>query len=311
VHAHEHERLSADRRALAGALCLIVVFMVVEVVAGLLAGSLAVLADAGHMLSDSASLGLALVAVWLAGRPATPQRSFGFRRAEILAALANGVTLVVVAIWIFVEAIGRMSDPPGVDGAWVLVVGAIGLLVNLAAAGILSRAGSASLNVRGALLHVLADLWGSVGVIVAGVVILTTGWELADPIVAMLIGVLILASAWRLLAESVSILLEATPAGLSAEEVGRAIVELPRVVEVHDLHIWTITSGFAALSAHVLVEPGADCHDLRRRIEVVLRERFDLDHTTLQVDHAHRTQTTLEIAQSQRRRENGEDGGTS
>jgi cobalt-zinc-cadmium efflux system protein len=307
VHAHEHERLSADRRALAGALVLIAAFMVVEVVAGLLADSLAVLADAGHMLSDSASLGLALVAVWLAGRPATPQRSFGYRRAEILAALANGVALVAVSIWIFVEAIGRLSDPPGVEGAWVLVVGAVGLLVNLAAAGILSRAGSGSLNVRGALLHVLADLWGSVGVIVAGIVILTTGWELADPIVAMLIGALILASAWRLLAESVSILLEATPAGLSAEEVGQAIVELPRVVEVHDLHIWTITSGFAALSAHVLVEPAADCHDLRRRIEVVLRERFDLEHTTLQVDHAHRAQTTLEIAHSPQRGEGGED----
>jgi cobalt-zinc-cadmium efflux system protein len=299
-HGHEHARLRADRRVLAVALALIATFMVVEIVAGLVSGSLALLADAGHMLSDAASLALALFAAWLAGRPATPQRSFGYRRAEILAALANGVLLVVVAIWIFVEATRRLSDPPDVVGGWVIVVGAVGLAVNLAAAGVLHRAGSHSLNVRGALLHVLADLWGSVGVIVAGVVILTTGWELADPIVAMLIGALILASAWRLLAESVSILLEATPAGLSAEEVGKAIVELPRVVEVHDLHIWTITSGFAALSAHVLVEPAADCHDLRRRIEVVLRERFDLEHTTLQVDHAHRTQTTLEISQSPR-----------
>ena len=286
MHTHEHERLSADRRALAGALALIASFMVVEIGVGLLADSLAVLADAGHMLSDSASLALALFAAWLAGRPATPQRSFGYRRAEILAALANGVLLDVVALGIFVEAARRISNPPDVKGGWVLVVGAIGLLVNLVAAGILSRAGSGSLNVRAALLHVLADLWGSVGVIVAGLVILATSWELADPLAAMLIGLLIIVSAWRLLSESVGILLEAAPAGTSAEEVGRAIVELPRVVEVHDLHIWTITSGFSALSAHVLVEPGAECHDLRRRIEVVLRERFELGHTTLQVDHA-------------------------
>jgi cobalt-zinc-cadmium efflux system protein len=260
--------------------------MVVEIVVGLLADSLAVLADAGHMLSDAASLTLALFAAWLAGRPPTPQRSFGYRRAEILAALANGVALVVVATWIFVEAVRRFSDPPTVEGGWVLVVGAIGLCVNLAAAGVLYRARSSSLNVRGALLHVLADLWGSVGVIVTGIVVLTTGWELADPLVALLIGVLILASAWRLLGESVAILLEAAPSGMAAEDVGRAIIGVPQVVEVHDLHVWTITSGFPALSAHVLVEPGADCHAIRRQIEVVLRGRFALEHTTLQVDHA-------------------------
>jgi cobalt-zinc-cadmium efflux system protein len=285
-HGHEHARLRADRHALALAFGLVASFMVVEVLAGLFAGSLAVLADAGHMLSDAASLALALFAAWLAGRPATPQRSFGYRRAEILAALANGVALVVVAIWIFVEATRRLSDPPGVEGSWVLVVGAIGLAVNLAAAAVLHRAGSHSLNVRGALLHVLADLWGSVGVIVAGIVILTTGWELADPLVALLIGVLVLASAWRLLSESVAVLLEMTPAGMAAEDVGRAILGVPSVVQVHDLHVWTITSGFPALSAHVLVEPGADCHAIRRRIEAVLRERFALEHTTLQVDHA-------------------------
>jgi cobalt-zinc-cadmium efflux system protein len=288
VHAHTHEpsRLRADRRALGIALVLIAAFMVVEVVAGLLADSLAVLADAGHMLSDAGSLTLALFAAWLASRPPTPQRSFGYRRAEILAALANGVLLVVVAIWIFVEAAQRLTDPPEVKGGWVLVVGTIGLCVNLAAAAVLHRAGSHSLNVRGALLHVLADLWGSVGVIVAGIVVLTAGWELADPLAALLIGVLILASAWRLLGESVSILLEATPGGMAAEDVGRAIVGMPRVVQVHDLHVWTITSGFPALSAHVLVEPDADCHAIRRQIEAMLHERFALEHTTLQVDHA-------------------------
>jgi cobalt-zinc-cadmium efflux system protein len=299
VHAHEHERLSADRHALSLALALIASFMVVEVVAGLFADSLAVLADAGHMLTDAGSLGLALFAAWLAARPPTPQRSFGFRRAEILAALVNGVLLVLVAVWIFVEAGMRISDPPDVKGGWVAVVGVVGLVVNVAAAAVLHRAGTESLNVRAAFLHVPADLLGSVGVIVAGVVVLTTGWELADPLVAILIGVLILAGAWRLLSESVSILLEATPAGIEADAVGRAIASVPGVVEVHDLHVWTITTGFPALSAHVLVEPGADCHALRRRVEVVLHERFELDHTTLQVDHARlRAAGTVELRRS-------------
>lgn len=285
MHSHEHHRRSTDRRALAVALSLVAAFMAVEVVAGVLAGSLAVLADAGHMLADTGALALALFASWLAGRPPTPQRSFGFRRAEILAALANGVVLVVVAVWIFVEALRRLGDPPSVDGAWVLVVGAAGLGVNLAAAGVLRGAASESLNVRGALFHVFADLLGSLGVIAAGAVVLLTGWSAADPLVALLIGLLVLLSAWRLVGEAVSILLEETPRGTSAEEVARAILSVPGVVEVHDLHIWTITSGFPALAAHVLVEPGADCHALRRRVETVLRARFDLDHTTLQVDH--------------------------
>ncbi len=286
AHAHEHERRSGDRRVLAGAFVLIAGFMGVEIVVGIVSDSLAVLADAGHMLSDAASLALALGAVWLAARPATTQRSFGYRRAEILAALANGVALVAIAIWIFVEAARRLQSPPEVLGGWVLAVGCIGLGVNLAAAWILSHKGSGSLNMRGALLHVVADALGSVGVIVAGAIIITTGWEVADPIVSIIIGVLILASSWTLLKESVSILLEATPSGIAAEDVGRAVLTVPRVVEVHDLHVWTITSGFRALSAHVLVEPEADCHAIRRQIEVVLRERFELDHTTLQVDHA-------------------------
>jgi cobalt-zinc-cadmium efflux system protein len=287
VLAHGHrERLRADRRALGYALGLVAGFMVVEVVVGVLADSLAVLADAGHMLSDSASLGLALFAAWLAGRPPTPRRSFGYQRAEILAALANGVALVVVAIWIFVEAGRRLADPPPVEGGWVVSVGAVGLAVNLAAAAILRRAGSGSLNVRGAAMHVLADLWGSAGVVVAGLVIVLTGWYGVDPVVAILIGLLVLASSWRLLRESVAILLEETPSGIDPEEVGTAIVAVPGVVEAHDLHIWTITSGFPALSAHVLCEPAADCHAVRRRIEGMLRERFALEHTTLQVDHA-------------------------
>ncbi|MER3411931.1 MAG: cation transporter [Thermoleophilia bacterium] len=302
MHHHcEQARLASDRRVLATAAALILSFLVVELVGGILAGSLALLADAGHMLSDAAALAIALFASWLAARPATPQRSFGFRRAEILAALANGVTLVAIAIWIVVEAARRLADPPQVEGLWVLGVGGAGLAVNLAAAAVLWRAGSHSLNVRGALLHVLSDLAGSVGVVAAGVLVLSFGWQLADPAIGLLIGVLVLVSSWRLLAESVTILLEAAPAGIDAEEVGRAMASLPEVVEVHDLHIWTITPGFPALSAHVLVEPRADCHAARRRLESLLVERFGLEHTTLQVDHAGERSVTVELGPSYRR----------
>jgi cobalt-zinc-cadmium efflux system protein len=285
LHSHDHVRRE-DRRALAAALVLVTAFLGVEAAAGFLADSLALLADAAHMLSDSGSLGLALFAVWIAERPATPERSFGFRRVEILAALANGVALVAVAIWIFIEAGRRLMDPAEPLGGWMLGVGVAGLAVNLAAAAILARRASDSLNVRAALRHVLADLAGSLGVIGAAAAILVTGWLYADPVVSVLIGVLVLASSWTILRESVGILLEATPRGLDAEEVGRTMAELPGVREVHDLHIWTITSGFPALSAHVLVDAGADCHGLRLQLERRLRERFGLDHTTLQVDHA-------------------------
>ena len=282
---HEHSR-AGDRRALAAALALVAAFLVVEVVAGVLADSLAVLADAGHMLSDAGSLGLALFAAWIAQRPATLERSFGFRRAEILAALANGIALVAVAIWVFVEAGMRIADPGEPLGGWMIVVGVVGLAVNVAAARILMRRESESLNVRAALRHVLADLAGSVGVVAAGVVVLATGWSYADPVAGILIGLLVLASSWTILRDSVGILLEAAPRDLDVEAVGRAMASHPGVQEVHDLHVWTITSGFPALSAHVLVDAGADCHALRAEIEQELRARFGLEHTTLQVEHA-------------------------
>jgi cobalt-zinc-cadmium efflux system protein len=285
LHSHGDVRRE-DRRALAAALVLVTAFLGVEAAAGFLADSLALLADAAHMLSDSGSLGLALFAVWIAERPSTPERSFGFRRVEILAALANGVALVAVSIWIFIEAGRRLVDPSEPLGGWMLGVGVAGLAVNLAAAAILARRGSESLNVRAALRHVVADVAGSLGVIGAAAAILVTGWLYADPVVSILIGLLVLASSWTILRDSVGILLEATPREVDAEEVGRAMVDLPGVREVHDLHIWTITSGFPALSAHVLVDPGADCHGLRLQLERRLRERFGLDHTTLQVDHA-------------------------
>ena len=282
-----HDRPAAAR-ALGAVLALTVALTIVEAVGGVLTGSLALLADAGHMVADDASLGLALLALWIARRPPTPERSFGYRRAEILAALANGVALVAIAIWIFVEAARRLLDPPDVLGGWMLAVAALGLVGNAVAFAVLARSSGGNLNLRAALRHVLADLVGSVGVIAAAVVVLLTGWLYADPIVGMLIGALILASSWSILRDSVNILLESTPSDVDAREVGRTLSTAAGVVEVHDLHIWTITSGFPALSAHVLVGRAEDCHRRRRELEALLAERFGIAHTTLQVEHAER-----------------------
>jgi cobalt-zinc-cadmium efflux system protein len=237
------------------------------------------------MISDVFSVGLALVAVTLARRPASPRRSFGFQRAEILAAFVNGLALVVVGAWVVWGAIQRLDDPPEILGGWMLAVALVGLLVNAASAAILMRSERESLNVQAALRHVLADLLGSVGVIVAALVIVTTGWELADPLVSLAIAGLIVASAWGILRDSTAILMEETPSGIDAAEVAHAIVEVPGVTSVHDLHVWRITSGFDALSAHVLVGQGEDCHALRRDVERMIAERFGITHTTLQVDH--------------------------
>ena len=286
MHGHAHHaagRLGADRRALATALALVLGFAAVEAVAGVLAGSLALLADAAHMLADGLALALALGAAWLAGRPATMARSYGWRRAEILAALANGLLLVVLAAWIGWEALGRLGDAPEVREGWVLAAGLVGLAVNVAAARVL--AGGESLNRRAAFRHVLADLLSSVGVVLSAIVVLATGWYAADAVAGLLISVLVLASSWSILRDATTVLLEATPAGIDAAAVGRAMVEVPGVVGVHDLHIWTITSGFPSLSAHVTVEQGADCHGLRRELEALLRDRYGLEHTTLQVEH--------------------------
>jgi cobalt-zinc-cadmium efflux system protein len=291
---HEHDHGGGSRRALGIVLALTATFTVVEIAGGLLTGSLALLADAGHMLSDNLSLGIALFAAWLAQRPATPNRSFGYRRAEILAALANGVTLVAVAIWIFVEAYSRFRDPPEVLGTPMLAVAALGLIVNVVGAIILYRSDSESLNVEGAMRHVFADALGSVGAIVAAVVIILTGWRYADPLISVAIGILILGSSWKLLKDSTNILLEATPHNLDASEVGRGMASAEGIVEIHDLHIWTITSGFPALSAHVLVGRQEDCHARRRELEELLSQEFDISHTTLQVDHVGDHQASLQ-----------------
>lgn len=260
-------------------------YMVAEIIGGLLTGSLALLADAAHMATDNIALGLALFAFWLAAKPPTPNRSFGYKRAEILAALFNGVTIVAVSIWIFYEASNRFQDPPEILGGWMMAVAVIGLFVNVAGMIILQRSAGENLNMQGALRHILADLLGSIGVIAAALVIVVTGYRVADPIISVFIGVLVLFSSWKLLHDSVNILLESSPPGIDAEEIGQKMAGVEGVEEVHDLHVWTVTSGFPALSAHVLVGRDEDCHQKRRDLEEMLDEEFDIDHTTLQVDH--------------------------
>ncbi len=299
---HDHGR-GADRRALAITFVLTAAFTVAEVVGGLITGSLALLADAGHMLSDALSLGVALFAVWLAGRPSSPNRSFGYKRAEILAALFNGATLVAISVWIFIEAYHRFREPPEILGGWMLVVAAVGLVVNVAGAAILSRSGGESLNLQGALRHVVADILGSVGAIAAALVILTTGWYYADPIISTLIGLLVLGSSWKLLRDSTNVLLEGTPRGIDADEVGRSMAASEGVQEVHDLHIWTITSGFPALAAHILVGRNENCHTRRRDLEELLAREYGIEHTTLQVDHIGDHQTTFHELQFRSRDE--------
>ncbi len=272
-HDHDHRGRAGSSRALAFALTLTASYTVVEVVGGVFTGSLALLADAVHMLSDNVALALALVAVWLARKPATPERTYGYKRAEVLVALGNGVTLVALSIWIFYEAFRRLEDPPDVLGGWMLAIAFVGIAVNLASGAILFPVRIGSINVEAAFRHVFADLLGSVGVAAAGLTILLTGWLAIDPIVSVLIGLLVLGSSWSILRDSTTILLEAAPRGIDTRLVGERLAAATGVVEVHDLHIWTITSGFPALSAHVLVGQGEDCHGRRRRARARARAR--------------------------------------
>ena len=263
--------------------------------AGILAGSLALLADAGHMLTDAAALAGALVASRLATRPARSPWTFGLGRAEILAAQANGITLLLVAIWIVYGAARRLVSPPDVRGGIVVVVALAGIAVNLAATFVLSRADRESLNVRGAFLHVATDLAAFVGTAVAGALVLATGWNRFDPIAGLFVAALMIRSSWTLLRASGRIFMEGSPTGIEPDDVARALALDPDVVGVHDLHVWTVTSGFPALAAHVLVSSGADCHDARRRLQRLLEERFDLHHVTLQVDHVAQREQPVEL----------------
>jgi cobalt-zinc-cadmium efflux system protein len=294
MHAHDHSR-AHDRRLLAIALALIVGLMAGEVSAGVLAGSLALLADAGHMLTDAAALGGALIAARLATRPARGPWTFGLGRAEILAAQANGITLLLVGIWIVYGAARRLASPPDVHGGIVVVVALAGIAVNLVATFVLSRADRESLNVRGAFLHVATDLAAFAGTAVAGALVLVTGWDRFDPIAGLLVAALMIRSSWMLLRASGRIFLEGSPTGIEPDDVAQALAREPDVVGVHDLHVWTVTSGFLALAAHVLVSPDADCHDARRRLQRLLEERFDLHHVTLQVDHVAQREQPVEL----------------
>jgi cobalt-zinc-cadmium efflux system protein len=282
--SHTHQHLTTSRRPLALALGLILALMAGEIVFGIVAGSLALMADAGHMLTDAAALALALVAASFAARPARGRWTFGFRRLEILAAHVNGITLLVVGVVIVYTAIRRLIDPPEVRGGIVLAVAVAGIAVNLAAAALLARPSRGSLNVRGAFLHVTTDLAAFVGTAAAGAIVLATGWNRADPLASLAVAALIFWSSFSLLRESTRILLEVAPREPS--DIADAMLAVRQVADVHDLHVWTVSSGFPSVSAHVLVEPGADCHRIRQELADLLSGRFGLGHSTLQVEHA-------------------------
>jgi cobalt-zinc-cadmium efflux system protein len=268
--------------------------MVLEVIGGILTGSLALLADAGHMLTDVAAIGLSLGAAWLMRRPATPQRTFGFHRAEILAALINGLSLMVLSLYVIYEAIGRLEAPPSVETGPMLAIATLGLLANLASGWVLMRSSDENLNVRSAYLHVLSDALGSVGAILAGVLMYLYGWYLADPILSIAISVLIMWSAWRLLRDTVNVLLEAAPASINVAEVQRTLDAVKGVDHVHDLHIWSVASNFVALSGHVRLEHAPSCAQhqrLLRELRELLHDRFGIEHVTLQLEEPHFNET--------------------
>ena len=286
MHAHTHRPDSEDARRLWIALCLIVLFMAGEVVVGIVGNSLALLSDAAHMLTDAGALVVSLVVLRLAAQPAGGNRTFGLRRSEILSAQANGAALLVLAGLIVYGAVRRLIAPPDANGTAILVVALVGIVVNFVATWQLAGANRRSLNIEGSFQHLLTDLFAFIATAIAGTVIIATGWVRADPVAALVVAALMLVASWRLLRDSGRVLLDIAPAGLSVEGIGTAMASHPRVVEVHDLHVWEVTTEFPTLSAHVLVEPGADCHEIRRELERLLHERFGLEHTTLQVDHA-------------------------
>ncbi len=307
AHDH-HDGRDGDVRALRSALILIVGFMAVEITAGLIASSLALLSDAAHMLTDAAALAISLLAARLAARPASGSMTFGLGRAEILSAQANGLTLLVLGALIVYGAVAHLVSPPAVDGGPVLAVALAGIAVNLAVARVLRGTGGhdhepaghhhaseRSLNVEGSYRHILTDLYGFIATAIAAGVILASGFRRADAIAALLIAALMLHAAFRLLRASVRVMMEAAPASLDPDRIGRLLAAQPGVLEVHDLHVWEVTSGFPALSAHVVVDPGEECHELRRGLARLLEERFGLAHTTLQVEHGHAPQPPLQI----------------
>jgi cobalt-zinc-cadmium efflux system protein len=294
AHDHHDAPRATDSRRLSAALVLILVFMVVEVVVGLLASSLALLSDAAHMLTDAGAIALALLATRLARRPAGGGFTFGLRRAEILSAQVNGATLVALAAVVVYEGIRRLIDPPDVEGVPVLAVAVAGIAVNLAATAILAGADRRSLNVEGAFQHVLTDLFAFVATAIAGLVVISTGFSRADGIAALMVAALMLRSGYGLLRDSGRVLLEAAPRNLDPDEIGNALAAAPHVVEVHDLHVWEVTSGFPALSAHITVRSGCDTQSHRRQLAELLHDRFGIEHSTLQVEERHEGPITIE-----------------
>ena len=283
-HGHGHGA-NADRRYLGAALVLLVVFMAAEVVVGILANSIALISDAGHMLTDAASIALALIAMNMAARPAQGAYTFGWKRAEILSAAINGLTFALLVVYFVYEGVRRLIEPPEVQGPAVLGTALAGIAVNAAAAWLIARADRSSLNVEGAFQHILNDMYAFVSTAIAGAVVWFTGWGRADAIAALVVAALMGKAAYALLREAGRVLFEAAPAGTHPAEVSAAIAAHAGVTGVADLHVWTVTSGFPALSAHVTVEPGGDCHRVRRELAELLHERFHIEHTTLQVDH--------------------------
>jgi cobalt-zinc-cadmium efflux system protein len=277
-------RRADSRRRMWWALSINLGLLVAEAIGGILTGSLALLADAGHVLSDAGSIVLALIAARLASLPAAGRRTFGYQRSEVLAALVNGLLLVVVSVAVAVAAFGRFGDPPEIDGWGVLALGVFGLAGNVAATVVLARGQRDDINLEGVLRHSAADALGSIGVVVAGAVVLLGGSPVVDPIVGLLIAALILASSWRLIKEPFDVLMEAAPAGMDVDGIGAAICLEEGVRSVHDLHVWTVTAGFGAIAAHVVVAQGVDRDLIRRRLELTLREGYGIEHTTLQME---------------------------
>jgi cobalt-zinc-cadmium efflux system protein len=285
AHDHSHSFAEADARRLGGAFALIVVFMLAEVVAGIVGSSLALISDAGHMLTDAVAIGLALAALRLAQRPPAGSFTYGLRRAEILSAQINGITLLLLGVLIVYEGVRRLIDPPDVEGALVVIVAVVGIAVNLMAARLLAGAQRRSLNVEGAFLHVVTDLFAFIATAIAGALILIWGLDRADGIASLLIAALMLWAAYGLLRESGRVFMEAAPPELDPKAIGEALVNEAGVVEVHDLHVWEVTTGMPAISAHMLVRQDADCHEARWRAARLLAERFGVEHSTLQVEH--------------------------
>lgn len=283
-HVHSVAR-NADRRYLVAALTLIVAYMVAEVTVGILANSLALISDAGHMLTDAASIALALFAMRLAARPAAGRLTYGWKRVEILSAMANGLTLLLLAAWFIFEAIRRLIAPPEVSGLLVLVTALAGIMINVAAVWLISKANRTSLNIEGAFQHVLNDLYAFIATAIAGLVVLLTGFARADAIATLIVAALMVKAGYGLVKESSRIFMEAAPTSLDPSLIGGAMAAYQSVAEVHDLHIWDITSGAPALSAHILVDQSADCHSIREELEQLLQSSYKIKHTTLQVDH--------------------------